>query len=730
MNNKENKNLIFSFIAPYLLIVIIVFVALCLSNTVVLNAFKENVTNIIQNSFESNVEVMEQNLGFVRDTAATVAENMAGELEKIDPQQHDFFSAITKLKNKLGSYFFGIGVVKDICIQNDNKDILINLDVAYSKRINYYSTMVKSDKLSAQELLEISETANGFNTKGVCSYEKDFEVIPFVVPTPVLRTRTGCVSVYIAKKELLMPMREMIEKSKGTLLVYDKDGECFVSEGSVSADEYVNDDSAVNSTIILNGEKNYVIQYNGKTSGWKYLALLPESYVLSKVRYYQIFSLVINFIILILGFAICLFFAIRKSKSFRALIDTLGISFDGFGIKSLISKDEFKDIRAHISKIKDENALLLEKGTQNILRRILSGQIEKESDIKKELANHKIELSGNCFAAILIRNTNGNFLEKGAGNYDDYVFFKVCEIIENAKICFIDKHNTAVLFAIDAENFKNIINLYISRIKYELFKYQPQVLIGVGNPTEKLSELSSALKQANEVVEYKFLLEDANLCFYDELPNEDENYYYPLEIENELFKSVLDSDFEMARNVLRKIQTENFGKKKLCISAIEELLAELRASIKKICRLQAEYLEFNQEKCSVNHFFEYTTNIVYMLCSDMGENETQSRSTKLCKEIINYIELHYGNYNLSLDMLAREFRIHPNYLSGMFKKQTGNNLITYIEKLRIEKAAQLLSEGKYTVNEVSESVGFTNTSTFRRSFKKVMGVPPSMYLKY
>ena len=94
-----------------------------------------------------------------------------------------------------------------------------------------------------------------------------------------------------------------------------------------------------------------------------------------------------------------------------------------------------------------------------------------------------------------------------------------------------------------------------------------------------------------------------------------------------------------------------------------------------------------------------------------------------------YIDTHYDDVNLSLTSVAEEFRMHPNYLSSIFKKNMECSLVSYIEILRTEKAAELLSEGKHSVNEIALLSGFSNVGTIRRVFKKIKGVTPTNYHK-
>lgn len=733
MLKKINKNLLLGFIVPYLLIVMIVFIAQYISNTVVMTALKNNAVNIVENSFKSNIDVIEQNLVKVKETAAIVAQNTAGNLERVDRNSKKFYTELTAIKDELSSYYVGNGVVKDICVQNDVHNYLVDFEVAYSDRMRYYTTMVESESLTPEKLLEASESANGFSTENICYYPGRVRAIPFVYPTPIMKDRTGSVLVYIDEKELLLPMRDLLKKSGGLLQAFDDEGKSVFNDGNDKIVLTYDETQNLGSTRRYKGEKYYLFSTYGHTSRWKYVVSLPENYVLSGMRYYQLLSLMFNFLILIAGFAICLFFTVRKSRSYLELLDTLGIKPETFGVKSFVSKDEYNGLRQHISKIKDENQFLLAKGTQSVLRRLLNGQFEKEEDIVKELKNHKMELKCSEYLVMAVRYTNEMFHEGKPKNFEGFFIDRICQYIPGAMVCFTEKNMAAVLFSYSGEDLESFVKNCVERIENEIFaKFSTKTLIGIGNKVLGLNEISRSYEEACETVKYSFLMDGQHFYFYRELPQGDD-YVYPIEVENALFKSVLESDFENARNVLQKIKEENFVKRQLCVSAIYELLAELRASIKKICRLQTEYLEFSQEDSSVNHFFEHAISFLYMICSDSEkdkENDSQSRGQKICREVRNYIELYYSKPDLSLDVIAEEFRVHPNYLSSLFKKHTGSNIMSYLDNTRIEKAAELLSSGKYTVNEVSASVGFANDGTFRRRFKKVKGVPPSTYLKY
>jgi two-component system response regulator YesN len=102
------------------------------------------------------------------------------------------------------------------------------------------------------------------------------------------------------------------------------------------------------------------------------------------------------------------------------------------------------------------------------------------------------------------------------------------------------------------------------------------------------------------------------------------------------------------------------------------------------------------------------------------------------KEILKakqFIELNYQN-DISLDYLCAYVGLSKSYLSSTFKKVTGENIIDYVIKLRIEKAKQLLRETDLKVFEVAETVGFRDPKYFSKLFKCIEGTSPGKFKEF
>ena len=102
-------------------------------------------------------------------------------------------------------------------------------------------------------------------------------------------------------------------------------------------------------------------------------------------------------------------------------------------------------------------------------------------------------------------------------------------------------------------------------------------------------------------------------------------------------------------------------------------------------------------------------------------NNTMDRARDYIKR--NYLQ------NLSLEHVANYLDLNPSYFSRIFKEKTGQNFSDYLIKLRVEKAKQLLSLGKYKISEVSAMTGYKNSKYFAAQFKEATGKTPREFAK-
>lgn len=100
---------------------------------------------------------------------------------------------------------------------------------------------------------------------------------------------------------------------------------------------------------------------------------------------------------------------------------------------------------------------------------------------------------------------------------------------------------------------------------------------------------------------------------------------------------------------------------------------------------------------------------------------------KLIKDALKLIEDHMSDTEFSVDELASELGMSRGHLYRKLVAITGKSPIEFMRLMRLKRAAQLLRDGKMSVNDVTYMVGFNNPKYFRKYFKEAFGLSPSQY---
>ena len=98
------------------------------------------------------------------------------------------------------------------------------------------------------------------------------------------------------------------------------------------------------------------------------------------------------------------------------------------------------------------------------------------------------------------------------------------------------------------------------------------------------------------------------------------------------------------------------------------------------------------------------------------------------KEAVRFIQEHFDS-KLSAKLIASQVGISVGYLQALFKKETGQGIISYINQLRVTKACYLLAQTDFTHTEIALATGFASRQHFGRIFKEQCGMTPAEYRK-
>jgi YesN/AraC family two-component response regulator len=111
------------------------------------------------------------------------------------------------------------------------------------------------------------------------------------------------------------------------------------------------------------------------------------------------------------------------------------------------------------------------------------------------------------------------------------------------------------------------------------------------------------------------------------------------------------------------------------------------------------------------------------ILGETGRTEAESHTEQLVHRMLDYIQKGYAR-PITLKECARNLEFNAAYLSALFSHTVGLPFKSYLTRLRLEKAKDLLSDPTRRVSDVAYAVGYTNPNQFRLAFKAITGLAP------
>lgn len=260
--------------------------------------------------------------------------------------------------------------------------------------------------------------------------------------------------------------------------------------------------------------------------------------------------------------------------------------------------------------------------------------------------------------------------------------------------------------------------------------------IGIGNLMEGPKHICTSFNQAIYSLSYKLFEEYASIIFYQDLSalHADENFKdrtnqhisVAMDI---LMQSIFSQNKDETASRLRDFFDALEQGKRLNLRDIQIVFSEFILSLllkAKEKRLLLPLLDKKQALEQINGAESLTDLKKWMkltletIMEHPEEERDGNRYVQLAKQ---HVHSRYSE-KITLEDMAQQLFIHPAYFSSIFKKETGQNFIDYVNEVRVRKAVEMLKSKDCKIKEIFTTVGFQNHSYFNKVFKKVIGVNP------
>ena len=486
--------------------------------------------------------------------------------------------------------------------------------------------------------------------------------------------------------------------------------------------------------------------------GWNYYYAIPEDNIINNISEFQIKMYTVILIVVSVGNILVLVFTYANYRPIRNLRSNLErLVSEGNG-KQGLSGNEFQAIEQiavnlhssvkELSHLAGINKIALK---QFIILRLIQGMITDYNTIKSSLAQLGLFIEDGYFFVATM------YVSEDTPQYDQCT-------------AFIEEYGSAdvqTIYAVHGSEKGQII-IIVSALHDDISAYAPflnqlhksftdhfatRATMGVGLVYPELTQLSISYMQATMAYDFRqiqgynqvlifdsqdysismdtkyrnllnFLETAITSCKTDEVKS---TLHYFVDFMNKESLSLYNARY-ICQNIIQIAATAfysfpypvvtdfsmNYNLDKIVhIETLDDLAAFLDEVSEDVCKNINSYLLFNST-----------------------QKNTAPCKQDIVAEMIAYIDENISSNQLSIVSTAEHFGLSASYVSRIFKEIKDMTILEYVNDKKIELARLLLTTTDKNIESIVTELGYFDTSSFIRKFKKIVGVTPGEFRKH
>ncbi len=505
------------------------------------------------------------------------------------------------------------------------------------------------------------------------------------------------------------------------------------------------------------GEENIATYISSQVLDWKYILVTPKKVFWEKSDYVRNFTY-ISFLLcmVIAGFATYILLR-RNYSSVNSLIHMIAEKLSIPLQKKYNEYNFIEDALTYTINENKENSVKLRQQSsiirENLLVKLLKGRFNEIAAISEPLSALDVNIeSGRFLVMAFYIDDYGKLFTPPEMNQEDgmrlaeFIIRNVTEeMINRNNQCFMVEVDNiiACLISIKVTSEENSMETLLVAVKeaqdFIKEKFSICFTVAVSNIHDAANQIPRAYAECMEALEHRMVMGSGKIISYKNVAgsqnkNQGYSYYYPMLLEQQLINFIKTGDFAGAIAIVEEVLRSNFEEGARSIQLAKCVMFNLAGTILKTINdlsvhYQSNILEDSNPAegllgCeTVSEMEDEIAGILKIVCHFVQERR-KKENTGFYERVRDYISKNYKDINLSVGAIGEYFDMTPAYVSKLYKDQTGEPLLDYMNKIRIQKAKELLSSEKYTIQEVADRVGYNDVKTFTRYFKRYEGVTP------
>ncbi len=510
-------------------------------------------------------------------------------------------------------------------------------------------------------------------------------------------------------------------------------------------------------TETIDGVEMFVSFIKSDFNDWLYIKAAPVTEVFKESKLILKVVVIISLMCLIAGFILVFLMSNRYYRPIYSFVQGIAGVNDGSAVNTQVKHrtDDLSVLRTTFHKLKEENENVREemKRHEEILKdhfllNLLLGRENDPVEIRHSVNYYELALPDTGYMVLLLHFIFIPGESKPSQEQHNLLIYQIKLICEQflfssggGAVVSLDRRHMALIMpsgtdkALDADrNAKQTALQLTDRINKECLI---EVTVGIGAYRRFLYEIQGSYNEAKEAILFENIAGEGSIISIRDIrldySGTREWMDFNRKIEQltvEIKLGNLSGSVDKLAEILDEIaaKTEvNYREKQVFVSqlvyAVITTMIELNPSLRGMYDGDP-YVDYNRITTmdQVKEWLRATTIHAVSYIKDKRDNKNVELIGKICE----YIQSRYAE-ELTLQRIAEQALMNPQYFSKIFKEVTSKTFLEYLTEVRLAEAVKLLRVKDAKIYEIAEKSGFGNKINLMRAFKKYYNMTPSEY---
>ncbi|NOU85713.1 helix-turn-helix domain-containing protein [Paenibacillus sp. LMG 31460] len=695
--------------------------------------------------------------------------NMSQELEYVYFMYDSYDDAAQKYSN-----FFGLSNKLKTVVHTNELFTSIFLYSEVSGDILTDKTYMKRDVSEDNWLatyIKMKGHSKWLTTHKVWDGEKEQDVVTLIRSYPSISSpeyRKGLVAINISEDVLYRMIKDVYEEDHGGhTFIIDDQANIVTHDDSTQLYKNLSDISYIQQILSHNGSGHFTVKMEGieqsifytasNYTGWRIVSVIPKSKVYQPLESTR--SLMIAFAVGMVLLALTVLFYVNR-RTFKPLDRLVGKmsgalkpvhpehesmrSVVGLGYLETVFDQMFVDREQLEKQVRDSKPVL----KWRIILDMLSGYRTEYASVR-----HHLEFTGiHLFSERFVVCTAEIGKEGGVSPKDETLYtYALCNVAEelmnmehSGAAVDLGAGFAAIVFSFAEGDMEqnHLRALAVLELVLDVMKRQfgLQVTIGVGRCYQDMKDIPISYEESQKALQYKMVIGRHSVISIEDLGTDNQDYYRMIKMTDRIAEALKQTENEKLEGYITELFQEAVNGS-LSPDLIKQLSYDLiMKSLQVVASVGINTEETLEEMGNLHQRIHQCDNwqdaqrivktILERLAGKIEGKRSQRGNNKTIDKLLPYIREHYRDSGFSLELLSEKFQLNPTYISKLFKEYTEKNFIDYLIEIRINASKELLVVKNRKINDIAERVGYTNTRSYLRAFKKYTGMTPTEYREW